>query len=173
MAPMGLKSWNNRPTLQYCCFFSVQLQNHPSSCQVCGVVIQKRRRGMSPLAVMCFHTRPSFLLSLSLQWFSADKSRFIQGSTRLCHRHYLVQTLGHRIGGCLVQHIEIQATIFLHTCVPCHWYLVICLTLGHSSHYLNHGWVEIPLNAANNIAGLVLIWRGSIVAMDTSQTLLL
>ena len=38
MALMGLKSWNKRPTLQHCCFCTVQLWSNPSSCQICGVV---------------------------------------------------------------------------------------------------------------------------------------
>ena len=69
------------------------------------------QRSMLPLAVMCFHTRPWFLLPFSLQWVSADKSRLIQGSppSLPCPK-----TLGHRIGGCLVQQIEKQARTIWH-----------------------------------------------------------
>ena len=86
-----------------------------------------------PLAVMCFHTRPWFLLPFSLQWVSTDKSRLIQGSTPSLP---CPKTLGHRIGGCLVQQIEIQDRTIWHKCVLCQWFRVTCLTFGHLSHNL-------------------------------------
>ena len=94
---------------------------------------QMRQRSMLPLAVMCFHTRPWFLLPFSLQWVSADKSRLIQGSTPSLP---CPKTLEHRIGGCLVQQIEIQDRTIWHKCVLCQWFRVTCLTFGHLSHNL-------------------------------------